>query len=125
MSLDFDSIVETSALVNGTTLACSDLTGWRSGRTRSRSAAGANGSRADEMPAPALQAGETPSVSFNPALTTAGPGTPPNSGKGPVQKDLTPAPLADREGYAVAESFAEGNPLDLPADVSLTFRTSL
>ena len=59
----------------------------------------------------------TPSVSFNPALTTAGPGTLANSGKGPMQKkNLTPAPLVDREGYAVAKSFADGNPLSLPAE---------
>ena len=34
----------------------------------------------------------------------------------PPQLDISPTPLADREGYAVAKSFVDGNPLVLPAE---------
>ena len=66
-----------------------------------------------------VSAPNTPSISFNPVPTAAGPGTLANSGKGPVQ-DLAPTPLAGREGYVVAKSFVDGNPLSLPAETFYT-----
>ena len=74
------------------------------------------GDTGDATQGSSVSAPNTPSVSFNPALTTAGAGTLAKSGEGPVQKTPTPTPLVDREGYAVAKSFVDGNMLELPAE---------